>query len=609
MKHFVLFIIFILFSISNSKGQNSESFIPKDVSHVYTLNNVKLFEKISINELIDYDFMEELQAEVFDGSTENIALDRLGINLEKKFNVFYGKSNEYILSGCSFIVTDTSLFFKAFDDYEFNFKRQNALVYSSLMNTLFLNDQLGMILRVEPTDNYINSLCDSIWYERGNPDPFFSESEVEFESIDEEIYDENLTSNGSFPLASEDPIVKNYFELRDSLSFVLIETKIEEIQSEILDNKSTFLSNNQVFSELMQHDADAMFYMDNRNSNSFQLNWLVEVFANNLNADLSEIYHDNVVTGDFFLEENQVNLDLNINYNQQLGSIYEGMSNKTFNKRILKYIPTTSTGYFNYNLNLKNVYHRLYEVISPILEKENNPDASLNILLLDVLYETINDKKLFKSLNGNVFGYFNGIQSVPVKRIEFVYDEINFEYQEKTSTVIEDVPTFTFGMITDDKTLQDKLLNRMTRLIPEFKKEGNIYKWENRILNSLPLYFISNEDAILCSNDVTLLKDHASGFGKNALTKKNVGELSKNKLLYMSFDLNETLEFFPMDFLPAIDNNLIYPLQGKSGNMILSTISSNKESTSLNLNYSYPAQQKQYIHILDLINAMYVVSR
>ena len=228
---------------------------------------------------------------------------------------------------------------------------------------------------------------------------------------------------------------------------------------------------------------------------------------------------------------------------------------------------------------------------------------------MDLLYETLNDKKLFKQLNGNVFGYFNGIQSVPIKRVEFIYDEENFEYQEITSTVLEDVPTFAFGMITEDHELQNVLLNRLSRLVPDLSKEGNLYKWENKILNSLPLYILSNEDALIFTNDENLIKCGDKGFEKNALSKNNVGELVKNSLLYMNLDLNETLDYFPLDFFPALDNNLIYPLKGKSGNVILRTEEASKERTQLRVNYAYPPEERPYIHVLDLINAMYVVTK
>ena len=49
-------------------GQTSDDLIPKEAVIVLGINNTSLLKKISMDSLIQYEFMEEVQAEMFDGS-------------------------------------------------------------------------------------------------------------------------------------------------------------------------------------------------------------------------------------------------------------------------------------------------------------------------------------------------------------------------------------------------------------------------------------------------------------------------------------------------------------------------------------------------------------
>ena len=58
-----------LFVSISAFAQKSENLIPKDATSVFSINNISLLQKISLDYLVKYEFMEEVQAELFDGST------------------------------------------------------------------------------------------------------------------------------------------------------------------------------------------------------------------------------------------------------------------------------------------------------------------------------------------------------------------------------------------------------------------------------------------------------------------------------------------------------------------------------------------------------------
>ena len=77
----VFFLPFLLFS-QIILAQQSEALIPRDASTVFSINNINLLQKISIDELVEYDFMEELHQELFDGSTAGKTLKDAGLDFD-----------------------------------------------------------------------------------------------------------------------------------------------------------------------------------------------------------------------------------------------------------------------------------------------------------------------------------------------------------------------------------------------------------------------------------------------------------------------------------------------------------------------------------------------
>ena len=117
LKKGVLFV-FVLIQ-SSLFSQKSEDLIPRNASTVFSINNINLLQKISIDELVQYDFMEELHQELFDGSTAGKTLKDAGLDFDQRLNIFYGKDNVYEVTGFSFGVKNKDQLFKVFDDFEF----------------------------------------------------------------------------------------------------------------------------------------------------------------------------------------------------------------------------------------------------------------------------------------------------------------------------------------------------------------------------------------------------------------------------------------------------------------------------------------------------------
>ena len=188
MKNFL--ILFLCLVSLVSFGQTSDDLIPKEAVTVFGINNTSLLKKISMDSLIQYEFMEEVQAEMFDGSADNKTLKDAGFDFNQKLHVFNGKTNDYEVSGFTFGISNLKDLLLVFDDFE-KVKSPIAGIdyYNSYFNHLIIKGKAGLVLRVDPSYEKIKLVTDSIWIKRGNGYFFDDKDKKEEEDGDEEAED------------------------------------------------------------------------------------------------------------------------------------------------------------------------------------------------------------------------------------------------------------------------------------------------------------------------------------------------------------------------------------------------------------------------------------
>ena len=605
----LFFLTTLLLCCKFGLSQQSEKYIPREAVTVFTINNENLFQKISVDELITYDFMEEINQELFDGSTNGKTLKDAGIDFQQKLNIFYGKDNQFEVSGFSFGIKDTTDLFSVFDDFEFITMLNGAKVYGSFFNKLIIKDKDALLIRVDPIMTYVDKITDSIWYAQGNENPFIQYFDDNGNILNEEVYDENEeTTNDFIPDASDDPNVKNYYELRDSIESVIQKNLQSMVLDEIYNQNISLSSTDKHFAEQITHDSEGIFYMDNsRNIDKANGLWYFETILPTLYNDIREIYDGNIILGDMTLLENSIEFDITALYGEKLGSIYKEMTDSKFDKRVLSYIPEESTGYFTYNINLRSAYEKAFEVIMPILEDEKNAQISMNVLTIQLLNEFVNKDALFDTYKGSLFGSFNGIKKVKTKKIEFFYDEETFDYAERITEAIEEMPIFTIGFSTKRPDIPEKILKHISRLTSQLKNEGGFWCFQNAILDAAPLYMVNTNGLFIFSNDAEFANNYTKGYGSKAISPKKAKAIKKSGFMYANFDLKETINRLPPDFFPARQNEFIQSLKGKTGVIELVSNDTDTKRTKLKVNYSYASGDNSAKHLLDLINALYVV--
>jgi len=616
-KKQVLFTVF-LSCVFSFQAQNSENLIPKDAVTVFSINNINLFQKISLDELISYDFMYEVHQELFDGSTSGSTLKDSGLDFDQKLNVFYGKAYKSEISGFSFGIKDQQKLFTVFDDFDLIEKMSDAKtkVYGSFFNNLIIRANSALLIRVEPTMDYISEMTDSIWYARGNESPFdyFNYDEEELNILDEKVFGEeeepNEEENQLFPDASEDPNVKNYYELRDSVQLVLQQAQLDMILNELLVLNINLPNSDSRFANQLTHDSEGIFYMDNaRNIDKANGLWYFQTVLPSLYKDVQELYAGNVILGDIYLKEHAVEFDITAEYGKGLGEIYKEMNDSKFDRNILKYIPNNSSGYFSYNVNMQKAYEKAYEIIMPILSEEKNAQIAMNVLTIELLNEFVNKDALFGTYKGSMFGSFNGFKKIKTKKIEFFYDEETFEYGERVAEAEEDMPIFTYGITIDRTDIPEKILKHFGRLTSKIQNKGNYWIFENAIFDAAPLYMINKNGLFILTNDEDLAVNHSDGYKKEKLSRKAGRKAKKSGFMYANINVAETINRFPMDVLNDRQNEIIQTLKGKSGNLELVSTKTSVKKTQFKIKYTYQGDDTSGKHLLDLINSIYIVTK
>ena len=609
-------VLFVFVLIQSSLfSQKSEDLIPRNASTVFSINNINLLQKISIDELVQYDFMEELHQELFDGSTAGKTLKDAGLDFDQRLNIFYGKDNVYEVTGFSFGVKNKDQLFKVFDDFEFVETLSNgAKRYSSLFNSLIIFGNSGVLLRVQPTDTYLVHMTDSLNYYESEETQWAGETsewivDDATEAAVAEAVQEPMEDLEEI-LTEETGVFKTYWEVRDSIDVSMQVKGMQGIIDELILNKISLKSIDQRFKTQIEKESEGVFFIDNSRNFSNQGGlWYFQTMYPIVNEDLKELYSENYMTGDLYLDSNEVHFDVQANYGDKLGAIYSDMNNNPLNKDFIKYIPADAPAYFIYNVDLRKAYEKAYEILLPILKDKKDNKMVMNLLAIQLLDKLVDKKAFFGAYKGGLFATFNGVKEITTKRIEYEYNEDDFEYTEIETFAQEEIPVFTIGFASERTDLCEMVLSDLSRLTSRIEKKEGYWILKDVILDAAPMYVVCTPKVLLLSNDLSLVVDHLDGYGKGAISKKSVKKIKKSGVLYANLDLNQSLNEFPRAFLDERQKNVLNNLKTKSGSIVLKSELSELNKTDYSLHYNFESSSGKASQFLDMINALFILSK
>lgn len=206
-----------------------------------------------------------------------------------------------------------------------------------------------------------------------------------------------------------------------------------------------------------------------------------------------------------------------------------------------------------------------------------------------------------------MFGTYNGVKKVTVKRIEYTYDE-NFNFEEKEVFSEEEMPVFTLGFSTGRNDIPDIVLKQIAKMTSECKKMDGYWVFENAIFNSVPLYMINDGGLFILTNDEDMALNHTKGYGAQKMPRKQMKKAMHSGFVYSEIDWSKTFTSIPKEMFSDEQAEMLSSLSGQSGKMVLTSSKTTKNGTDFQVNYSYNGEyENSGKYVLDLINSLYVV--
>ena len=584
-----------------------------------------------MDDLVQYEFMEEVQSELFNGSTNNKTIKDAGFDFDQRINAFFGETHEYQISGFTFGVSKATEILKVFDNFdEITSHIPDVKIYRNDINYLFIQGSSALIIRVEPSVKLVKSVADSIWLEGGYgfyiPDDFddinfgdYYDDDFEddnYETTEEEIDFDTTFSNDFFtdegPInvgESIDDINKNYWELRDSISFEYEQLFIRKISTELFIDKASLYSDYEDYRNQLNKSVDAIFYLDNsRNLTNSKGIWQFQNIFPSLFSDAQILYENNVITGELNIVKNEIVVDIYAKYNNELGKIYSNIAKTPFNSSFQKYIHKDALAYFTYNINLKKAYQTSFDVIMKIIEKENNEKIISNVLLAELINEFVDIDNIFSVYQGSMFGSLNGYKKIKVSHIDYQYDEETFEYSETETEEDQDIPNITIGFKSEKPEFIARVVRLMSKVQPDVIKHDHYYEVRNAFLNTVSVYFAVVKDVLVISVDENLFTTHLNGYAKSEQIK--ISKAKKSKFTYINVNLDQTIKKLPRELLSEKQNEIIGTLIDKTGIVEFKTKKISSKDARFQLTYTLNEDiENNGKYLLDLVNSLYTLTK
>ncbi|XOV65966.1 MAG: hypothetical protein ACFHU9_10045 [Fluviicola sp.] len=619
MKYLAL--ITLIFASISGYAQRSEDLVPEEAISVLSINNINLLQKISLDELVQYRFMEELHHEMTDGSTAGWTLKDSGFDFDQKMNVFQGATEEYYVTGMTFGVKDKEGMFKIFDDFELIEGGVSGVeMYASYFNRLAIQGENAIFYRIWTNYDLVSDITDSIWYSRGGgyrwdyyDDDYYDDYEYyeEWDEMEEDSWEEEEEEDEAYP-------EKTYYELLDSVEVALNEQYIEAFAQKLFVEKQNLKKSNADFAKQLNSNAEGSYFVNNTKNflNSNEFKWMKnrnpEVYQR-----MQELYNGNILSGNFYIDDHTIKLDMKAQYGNELGAIYEKLGSAKFDKNFIPYIHEDDIAYASFQADYENAYDLIYDAGMSIVTQSDREEMVAMSITFDVLYSFLDKETLFETFKGGAFMSYKGIQKVKTKKIVFDYDEETFEYIEREEETEEDMPVFTWGFGTDNHDLIDRIMGHTQRSMMRYSRwegssklidHGDYWEITNGMLGSVSMYIINKNGVFLVTNDEQLATKNSNGFGSDAISKKRLKPALKGGSIYAYADMNRAINELPKEMFNRRENEMLDVFRGKSGTVELTSEKSTGTKSDYALTYTFDSEEDSGTYILDLINSLYVIS-
>lgn len=225
-----------------------------------------------------------------------------------------------------------------------------------------------------------------------------------------------------------------------------------------------------------------------------------------------------------YFDNDNIRLEEIVEYNDEMASIMQKVTNRKVNKNIYAYFPTEKPlAYLSYHLNTKELLTNIPSFVNQFLggQSEFNEDVALSIDLISTLVDEEATSTLF---DGDLSLFLHDVKKVDITTKTYEYDE-NYESQEIENTTTKSIPFFSMVFTSTHPTFGDKLIKLLVR--KEFlQPEGDLYYF-TKTTEYGDFFILKDKDVMVIGN----VPDAFNKYSNGSFVKDIKSKLSKNSLM------------------------------------------------------------------------------
>jgi len=638
MKTFSVFILLSLSYVGISQNKTL-SYIPDSCDYFIAMDLKRITSNISIEEADGFQFIKTISENYLQLDPKNVSLKNIGVDFQGHAAFFSGKSAAKTFSGTIVPIKDGKAFVnKTISD---NIIRQALLAQGSYVEgkaVYLINEGFFIAATVSATEQLAFSVTDSIFDANGWEKPFrwdffmnegFDWADLELieateEIIDEEYFEEEVEAveEGDFlappPEDLGNPFEEEaiesfdfftddtrYYEIKDSVLEVLSEKQAHLFLAQLKTPHDKLIQNSAAFKQSMNKASDVTLFINSTSldtGNEFPYAIRSNPFFNGLNSFLENTWQ----TGYMNFTSTGMTIDW-LNYTgEQMTRVVSAMTKSKFDKKLLNYIPASTSGYMVVNVNTKAAYDEAKKVYMPLLDASEDGDLLLASALWSLLDEIINEEALFDMYFSKAFVSFNGIRDMVVKKTSYDYDPETFEYEEREETGVEKIPALTFGLSTSRSYLVTKFMNAMAAKDNGMvKKEAGYYKMKSGPIPGVTFYLMVKGDIIIWTNEQDIIRNNPNGYGKNALSGAQAKKAGNTKMMYAHMNGDNIPAQLNQLITNPSDRKFMKAITEKSGELEIEMGDVKKDYYAFKATYKFHGNHKSGVHyLMEVMNLM-----
>lgn len=600
-------LIFTLLFVTLASSQVIQS-IPESSYMVFSADLGRMTKSMSVHEMDDYDFIQQVVREFSGSNKEEVSLKDLGVDYKGKFAVYAGAEKAFSYVGVAIDIKDKATFLSnevVRKEFSSDLKSKG---YSETDRSIgFLNKKTFTRVDIDWKNRYFRNITDSIFdankWQR--PYSYYYDYDDYYEEMPEaateiEVESEEATE-APVEEEPEESMEEKYERILDSVK-VAEKTKFKkEFYQSIIKGKG-LVESNEDFEKTMAVAADGSIYlnpsmMNRYEENSFSYNPYMRgmrQFSNNI----WQSAHMNMT-------KDGMNIEWFSHGDEKVMKVTKAGLTGDFNDELIKYVPSYSQGVAAYNLNMLGAYEAVKETYMPVLDQSEKPEYLLASAIWSTIDEIVDESAVSDIYGANMLLSYNGMKEMTLTKTSYDYDEETFEYEEREEQYQDLVPIMTWAISTDKAYLLEKFMKAAKAYADEeIIKHENYYEIKKGPMGGTPFYVAIKKEVILVTNEKSLVQDHIDGYDKG-VDKEIAKAIKETRFVYANMDMQQ----MPDDLLTFTtskkDREFIEAMKDKTGSLELKMAEVTDDYQKVTATFRYSKNYKNgMFYLMDIIDTM-----